>query len=433
MTRKVILAAAAALVLAGLLPGLIRPAQGLPVYARKYGFECTMCHSNMPRLNDFGQRYRMNGYQLPGRESEDKDVLDSPAPFALRTTLGATYDAYKNAINAGARNLRRFQLNSLDLLSSGLLRRNIGYLVIYTPPLDSSRGVAGQAGSLEMASVVFSDLLYGNRLNLRVGRFEPAYMAFSSARRLTVSPYDAYDFTFRGGAPMAETQEGVEVYGYDRRGYFWAAGVVNGTGTADTGKVSADFYLRASKVFGPGWGQTAGQRVGLSAYYGRAYPEPLYAVMQFPWYGWLYPVGSPEALSTTDCSKRYSYIRLGADASLNFAWVNLSVQYLLGMDRRELWLSDASKKYLLHHSGFLEASLMPTDEFVGFARFDIVKPDKPEQMGQGQITRYTAGLRYYFAYNLAMHLEYSHRQEQRLGGYPDAKEDFATMRLDVAF
>jgi hypothetical protein len=432
MTRKVILAGTAALVLAGLLPVLIRPAQALPVYARKYGFECTMCHSNMPRLNDFGQRYRMNGYQLPGRESEDKDVLHSPAPFALRTTLGATYDAYKNAMNAGARDLRRFQLNSLDLLSSGLLRRNIGYLVVYTPPLDSSRGLAGQAGSLEMASVVFSNLLSDHQLNLRVGRFEPAYMAFSSARRLSVSPYEAYDFTFRGGAPMAQTQEGVEIYGFDRRGWFWAAGAVNGTGTADTGKVSVDFYARASKVFGPGWGQTASQRVGLSAYYGRAYPVPFSGEL-FPGEIRLYPMGSPDVLTVLDYSKRYSYIRLGADASLNFAWVNLSAQYLLGMDRRELWSSDAPKKYLLHHSGFLEASLMPTDEFVGFARFDIVKPDKPEQMGQGQITRYTAGLRYYFAYNLAMHLEYSHRQEQRLGGYPEAKEDFATVRLDVAF
>jgi hypothetical protein len=433
MTRKVILAAGAALVLAGLLPGLIRPARALPVYARKYGFECTMCHSNVPRLNDFGQRYRMNGYQLPGRESEDKDVLHSPAPFALRTTFGATYSAHKNAMNQGTRDLRRFQLNTLDLLSGGLLGRNISYLVVYTPPLDSSRGVAGQVGSLEMANVVFSNLLCGARLNLRVGRFEPAYMAFSSARRLTVSPYEAYNFTFRGGAPMTQTQEGVEVYGYDRRGWYWAAGAVNGPGTADTGKVSADFYARGFKVFGPGWGQTAGQRVGISAYYGRAYPVLQFAGELFPGEGWLYPLGSQEALSVPDYSKRYNYFRLGADASLNIAWVNLSVQYLLGMDRRELWLSAASKNYLLHHSGFLEASLMPTDKIVGFARFDIVKPDKPAQIGQGEITRYTAGMRYYFAYNLALHLEYSHRQEQRLGENPEAKEDFATMRLDFAF
>ena len=33
-------------------------ALAVPVFARKYGFNCTMCHSNVPRLNDFGQRYR---------------------------------------------------------------------------------------------------------------------------------------------------------------------------------------------------------------------------------------------------------------------------------------------------------------------------------------------------------------------------------------
>ena len=36
-------------------------ASAVPVFARKYGFNCTMCHSDVPRLNDFGQRFRMNG------------------------------------------------------------------------------------------------------------------------------------------------------------------------------------------------------------------------------------------------------------------------------------------------------------------------------------------------------------------------------------
>ena len=35
-----------------------RPAAAAPVFARKYGFKCTMCHSSFPRLNDFGQRFR---------------------------------------------------------------------------------------------------------------------------------------------------------------------------------------------------------------------------------------------------------------------------------------------------------------------------------------------------------------------------------------
>ncbi len=54
------------------------PAGAVPVFARKYGLNCTNCHSAFPRLNDWGQRFRANGYRLPGRENEEKTVLERP-------------------------------------------------------------------------------------------------------------------------------------------------------------------------------------------------------------------------------------------------------------------------------------------------------------------------------------------------------------------
>ena len=54
------------------------PGQAIPAFARKYGFNCMMCHTAYPKLNDWGQRYRDNGYQLPGQEGKEKTVFDSP-------------------------------------------------------------------------------------------------------------------------------------------------------------------------------------------------------------------------------------------------------------------------------------------------------------------------------------------------------------------
>ncbi|MCX6640701.1 MAG: hypothetical protein NTW14_09515 [bacterium] len=402
MRCKVTLAALAATILVGFLLGMVRPAWALPTFARKYGFDCTMCHSSFPRLNDFGQRYRMNGYQLPGREAEDKDVLHSPAPFAMRTSAGISYNTDNNPSNP-ASDLKRFQVNSLDLLSGGILGRNISYLVVYTPPMAASRSTAGQQASVEMANVVFSNLLCSTWLNLRAGRFEPACIPFSVARRLTISPYEVYNFGSPLGAPVNEPLEGVEVYGYGRQGWNWAAGAVNGT--AYTTKVSADFYGRVSKVLGAGWGQTAGQRIGVTAYSGKV----------------------PDSTGTLQ-----NFFRFGADASFNAAWINLSIQYILGMDRRELWPSGSTEKYVMHSGGFAQLNLMPIDKLAGFARLDLVKPQKPADLDRDQITRYTAGIRYYFVYQLALHLEYSHRIEKQLTG-PDAKEDFGAVRLDFAF
>jgi len=383
------------------IAGSVLPVQAVPVFARKYGFNCTMCHSNFPRLNDFGVRYRQNGYRLPGRENEEKTVLESPAPFAMRTSAGYNYDKFKST--PGSANVNEFQLNGLDVLSAGLIGPNIGYFMVYTPQINGSRGVAAQSGVLEMASVVFSSI-GSSMLNVRAGRFEPAYVAFSAKRSLTVSPYEAYDFAFPGGSALSDMQTGVEITGYNRRGFSYAAGLVNGSASGNSDDGAADVYFRAAKVFGPGEGQTTGQRIGVIGHFGRGRGTP----------------GSPPTLST-----RESYSRFGLDASLNCDRFNLALQYLRGDDDKALWdaVSDVT-----FSSGLAELSYLPATSLVGFARYDWVNTG---DLGQN-VRRWTVGGRYYFQDNIALHLEYSDRTQNQLS-LPNATERFFTTRVDFAF
>lgn len=62
----------------------------IPAFARKYEAPCTLCHSTWPRLNDFGFKYLLNGYQMPDSEDGAEEgkikvaedlTLDSPASF----------------------------------------------------------------------------------------------------------------------------------------------------------------------------------------------------------------------------------------------------------------------------------------------------------------------------------------------------------------
>jgi hypothetical protein len=55
----------------------------------------------------------------------------------------------------------------------------------------------------------------------------------------------------------------------------------------------------------------------------------------------------------------------------------------------------------------------------------------PEAIGQ-DVTRLTGGGRYYFADNLALHLEYSRRTLDSAAS-DDPTEDLATARLDFGF
>ena len=51
--------------------------QAIPAFGRKYGKPCQTCHTAIPKLNDFGERVRINGYQLPG-------TIEDIAPWSFQ-------------------------------------------------------------------------------------------------------------------------------------------------------------------------------------------------------------------------------------------------------------------------------------------------------------------------------------------------------------
>lgn len=70
----------------GLLLASVPPAQCIPAFARKYGLPCSACHEAWPMLNNFGQTFKDNGYQLGN--GRDAPVYQDPSywPVMFRTT-----------------------------------------------------------------------------------------------------------------------------------------------------------------------------------------------------------------------------------------------------------------------------------------------------------------------------------------------------------
>jgi len=60
-----------------------RSADAVPAFARKYQTSCQTCHIVFPKLNAFGEAFRLRGYRLPGETEEqikEKPVsLGAPA------------------------------------------------------------------------------------------------------------------------------------------------------------------------------------------------------------------------------------------------------------------------------------------------------------------------------------------------------------------
>lgn len=395
----------------------------IPAFARKHSFNCNMCHVAYPKLNDFGQRFRNNGYQIPGQNGLENTVFETSLPLALRTTAGHTISTNKSGTTAG------FGLYGLDLLAAGVLHKNISFMFIYTPRIDEpaadfhgpDNGTnPAQTAAIESASLVFSNLV-GDKLNLRIGRFEPAYHLFSSKRPYYImQPYEIYAFA-PGGNPyaFADNQIGIEASGRFKPGLNYSLGFINGTGAAPDNNTGKDVYVTLSKTFGKGEGQTAGQRLGIFGYFGRQPTDFIGTVVA--------PTGE------TNGKENRSFYRIGGSLSLNWKTVNLQAMVLKGSDDMAFNYFDPTRDYSFW-GGFvqLDCAALANNRLVASLLYNWVQPSDNDR--PNRVTAYGALLRYYLgswsAVNIAMHAEYSHRA---LGADNPLKDDVFTLLLDFDF
>ena len=406
----------------GILLTIPQVSNAIPAFARKYGFNCNMCHTAYTKLNDFGQRFRDGGYQVPGQEGLEKNVLETAPPLALRTNFGLIASHGSGTDGGG------FVLNGLDLLAAGVLHKNVSFLLIYTPRLDEPAadhtGSAGssnpsQPGTLESASLVFSNLLKG-AINLRVGRFEPAYHSFSSKRSYyLVQPYDVYSFaTPSNEFVFDDNQMGLEVTGHFRNGFRYAVGVVNGSGANPDNSRAKDLYVRAAQVFGRGEGQNAGQRVGLFGYFGWQPTTP--GDTTFDVAG----QGSGHA--------HKAFRRIGGDISLNWRTVNVHGMFMQGWD--DMAIDSGATEDYEYTGGFAQVDYagLVNNRLIGSVLFNWVTPPGSDEERRSRALSFL--LRYYLgdwtAVNVALHAEYTHREE---GRSEKIKADHLGLLVDFAF
>jgi hypothetical protein len=402
---------------------LSQMALAIPAFARKYGFNCNMCHVAFPKLNDWGQRFRDNGYQVPGQAGLEKTVFETGIPLAVRTTTG--YSLYRN----GAGTAAGFHLYGLDLLAAGVLHKNISFLFVYTPRIDEPAADftgpgqgnnPAQLAAIESANVVFSNLA-GEKLNLRVGRFEPGFQLLSSKRLYYVlQPYEIFSFTgTRNSFDFSANHIGIEATGRFKPGLKYALGYINGSGANPDNNKFNDVYIALSKTFGPGEGQSAGQRFGVFGYLGWQ-PTNLTG-----------PVVSP--VGDINGRRNRTFTRIGGDMSLNWKTLNLQVMAFRGVDNRAFNEADPARDYSFWGGAVqLDCATLANNRLVGSLMYNWVRP--PSHDVFGPVDSYSALARYYLgswsAVNVALHAEYTHRTSGSIGVL---KEDLFTLLLDFDF
>lgn len=404
---------------------LLLPTDGnaIPAFAKKYGYNCNMCHTAFTKLNDFGQRYRDNGYQIPGQEGKEQTVLDLAPPIAMRLTTGfSAYDSKEGSTNG-------FNLFGFDFLAAGVLHKNISFLLIYTPRIDepaadftgSNNGTNPvQTAGLESVSLIFSNVIQ-DVLNIRVGRFESAYHAFSSKRLYYLfEPYEIYSLTTPTNSfVFDDNQIGIEATGHFRSGFKYGVGLVNGTGANPDNNKNKDVYANLSQTFGKGDGQSAGQRIGVFGYYGRQPTDLSGAVIA--------PMGEVNGAANKP------FLRYGASGSFNWKTLNLQLMYMKGKDDEAFSRLNPSKPYDFT-GGFaqLDYAGLLNNRLVASVLYNWTRP--PDYDSHTQVNAYSALLRYYLgswtAVNVAVHAEFTHRE---MGKVDPIEDNLLAFVLDFDF
>ncbi|MGA8145492.1 MAG: hypothetical protein WB987_16510 [Candidatus Acidiferrales bacterium] len=274
--------------LAVLLPSP-KPANAIPAFARKYGLPCSACHIGWPELNNFGQVFRDNGYQM--MNERDSPITRDPSyfPMTMRITPQWHRESANNQVvdntpgdseagsHAGTLSTAGIDLSGIDVWFAGTLYKNISFSLL--PTIDSD-GTVG----IENAFVRFDNLLHSPWLNFKIGKFE-LDLPVSEKRMLNLSGdggfYNIFHFVPFGDANpfggIGDNQIGMELAGHNANSYtryaFAALSSVDGNPglTYSNGQPASrtfDYYghfEQGFNTFGNGF-----MKVGAYSYFGYA-------------------------------------------------------------------------------------------------------------------------------------------------------------------
>lgn len=463
----------------------LRPmeAQAIPAFARKYNMACNACHvPSFPKLNDFGNRFRDQGYQM-GTDNDlptHEGISMGYWPVSFRTTIGHQHDRLSE--NNDKMTSSGIGFTGLDILSFGTLARNVTFGVIYTPGLAGAGFYTGTTftdTNLEAAFVRLDSLerfIVGGAgnylLNLKIGRFE-LDSPFSEKRTPSLNtPFAMYHYvpgtpytvhqssgaTNSYGNPntfiFGDNQNAISVEGikdtpFDGTFRYSVAAVSTNTmggplqsaaGTGPTGGTGGNdfaFFGHVTQSFG-GYGFVNGHRLGLFGVSGNA-PTQANTLC-------------PACLGVGGRTKSFSRIGVDASTTFNSEW-NLFGAWMHARDSLGLFDNDPANlnpQEARWNGAFAELDWTPASFFglkdiLFLYRYDMIRN---EQQGNGDPTLFprsyndvnssTWMFRYNFHYstrtNITFHAEYNMTDVKKVavnGG--DQQERTSLVGFDVAF
>jgi hypothetical protein len=115
-------------------------AEATPAYARRYGLECTSCHSpNPPRLNNVGMVFRRSGFRLPDADESGKLELKAVAASGIGDAMAVAgqIDGHHDQVVEPGASRSGYQLSEVELIMGTAVGERYSTQVLYIPYNDA--------------------------------------------------------------------------------------------------------------------------------------------------------------------------------------------------------------------------------------------------------------------------------------------------------
>lgn len=408
--------------LGAVLLAIASPAQAVPAFARKYQTSCQTCHIVFPKLNAFGEAFRLRGYRMPGETEEMvkqppvslgapaykklwpqaiwPGEISSSVPLAVNIKLGYVNTSTVNDDGTVSTVNNDLQFpQEVNIFGAGTLGEHVSYLgeITFGENPDGSVGV-----ELEHAHMGF-DSPFGREdlFHFRIGKFAPNLV--DGFQEMWISTDSGIDTLFgfnpigvNGGTGVSEATptpisipaivRGIEGYGIIQHRALWVAGVANGVGPGPTdstgrfdGNSAKDVYARFDyKIGGMGLdGDTGGQPIPE-----KNWRDNSVRVGVFVYRGDASGIDFPVTDNGLDRNiQDLHFVRTGVFASVFYQDLNVYGAYLHGSD--SLQISDPATAALVgtiepdYHAWFTQADYLIYPWLQATARYETLTPADP--------------------------------------------------------
>lgn len=393
-------------------------AEAVPAFARKYQTSCQTCHSMFPKLNAFGEAFRLKGYRMPGETEEmvkEKPVsLGAPAykrlwpeaiwpgelPGAVPLALNIKFaDVNTSSLNpdgtvTSVKNDLQFPQEA-NIFGAGTLGDHVSFFGEVTFGENPDGSVAVE---LEHARLGF-DSPFGpeDAFHIRIGKFAPNLVdGFQEMWIATDAGIDSL-FAYNpigpaGGTGLAGDQtpmsislparvRGIEAYGILQHRMLWVAGLANGISPGPNGRFDGnnakDYYARFDYKLG---GMGLDGDLGGKAPPAQNWHDDSLRIGAFVYRGDGSDINfASTALdgSAVNIQDRH-FLRAGFYASVYFRDLNVFGAYLHGSDSLQLLDPDTSTLLGLvepaYHAWFTQGDYMFYPWLLGSFRYETVTP-----------------------------------------------------------